>query len=237
MKQLTNMEIKRNNRNRIFRYILTKEITSNPDIAYELKMSLPTVTQNTKELLEKGVIEEKGDLNSTGGRRAKGLSVVKDLKFAIGIDITKNYLGVILLNLAKDTIFYERLSLIFKNTEEYYSKINKILDNLLFKYNIKKESILGIGISLPGIVNLETNTLTESHILNLINIHMLLDYKTIIGGYIGGYIEDYIPEIWQKILEQDIFKSDCYISTSKFKMEASALGVALSIIEKFISEI
>lgn len=74
-------------------------------------------------------------------------------------------------------------------------------------------------------------------VVSLINIHTLLDYKIIIGGYIGGYIEDYIPEIWQKISEQDIFKSDCYISASKFKMEASALGVALSIIEKFISEI
>lgn len=370
MKQLTNMEIKRNNRNRIFRYILTKEITSNPDIAYELKMSLPTVTQNTKELLEKGVIQEKGDLNSTGGRRAKGLSVVKDLKFAVGIDITKNHLGVLLLNLAKEVISYERLSLIFENTEEYYLKVNRLVDDLLLKYNIKKESILGMGISLPGIVNLETKVLTESHVLNLknislkdiekyfsypciffndanagayaeglnnrneerffylslsntvggaifsgknlilgenyrcgevghmtiklngkrcycgkngcldaycsakkltdkgklenfflklknkdeevikiwkeyidylvvalINIHMLLDYKIVIGGYIGGYIEEYIPEIWQKISEQDIFKNSCYISASNFKMEASALGVALSIIEKFITEI
>lgn len=370
MKQLTNMEIKKNNRNRIFRYISTKNITSNPDIAYELKMSLPTVTQNTKELLEKGVIEEKGDLNSTGGRRAKGLSIVKDLKFAVGIDITKNHLGIILLNLAKEIILYERLPLIFENESEYYLKVNEIIKNFLSEYNIEKEKILGIGISIPGIVNLENEVITESHVLNLKNlslnkirnyfsypciflndanagayaegmtnkesemffylslsntvggaifsrknlvlgenyrcgevghmtiningekcycgkkgcldvycsakrltneekletffsklenndeqtlkiwkeyvkylvvalknIHMLLDYKIVIGGYVGGYIEKYIPEIWKKISEEDIFENDCFISTSNYKMESSALGAALNIIELFIAEI
>ncbi len=54
-KQVTNMEVKKNNRNRIFRYIGRSGTVSNPDIAYELKMSLPTVTQNTKELLERGL--------------------------------------------------------------------------------------------------------------------------------------------------------------------------------------
>ena len=50
----TNMAIKKNNRNRIYRYIRKVEVTSNPDISYDLKISLPTVTQNTKELIEKG---------------------------------------------------------------------------------------------------------------------------------------------------------------------------------------
>ena len=49
-KQITNIEVKKNNRNRIFRYILKNGIVSNPDIAYQLQMSLPTVTQNTKEI-------------------------------------------------------------------------------------------------------------------------------------------------------------------------------------------
>lgn len=370
MKQLTNMEIKKNNRNRIFRYISTKDITSNPDISYKLKMSLPTVTQITKELLESGVIEEKGDLNSTGGRRAKGLSIVKDLKFAVGIDITKNHLGIILLNLAKEIISYERLPLTFVNEKNYYLKINNIIKNFLSNHNIESEKVLGIGISLPGIINLKNETITESHILNLKNvslkkikdyftypciffndanagayaeginnkkneiffylslsntvggaifsgknlilgenyrcgevghmtinldgekcycgkkgcldvycsakklsveekletfflklenndkkaleiwneyinylvvalknIHMLLDYKIIIGGYVGGYIEKYIPDIWKKISDEDIFENDCFISASNYKVESSALGVALAVVESFITNI
>lgn len=88
-KQTTNIEVKKNNRNRVFRYICSHDMISNPDIAYELKMSLPTVTQMTKELIDKGLIEEAGILKSTGGRRAKALSVLKNVRQAVGLDITK----------------------------------------------------------------------------------------------------------------------------------------------------
>lgn len=50
-KNITNIEVKKNNRNRIFRYICKHDRVSNPDIAYALQISLPTVIQNTKELI------------------------------------------------------------------------------------------------------------------------------------------------------------------------------------------
>lgn len=67
----TNMEVKRKNRNRIYRYVRKCKVVSNPDIAYELKLSLPTVTQNTKELIEMGLITERGELESTGEERQR----------------------------------------------------------------------------------------------------------------------------------------------------------------------
>ena len=51
-KQGTNMQVKRDNRNRVFRYIRKRGTVSNPDISYATKMSLPTVTMMTKELIE-----------------------------------------------------------------------------------------------------------------------------------------------------------------------------------------
>ncbi len=66
-KRITNIEVKKSNRNRIFRYICKHDRVSNPDIAYELNISLPTVTQNTKDLVQEGLIREEGELQSTGG--------------------------------------------------------------------------------------------------------------------------------------------------------------------------
>ena len=51
-KRITNMEVKKKNRNRVFRYICRNGTVSNPDISYNLKISLPTATQMTKELIE-----------------------------------------------------------------------------------------------------------------------------------------------------------------------------------------
>ena len=60
--KITNMEVKRKNRNHIYRYIRRCGTISNPDISYALKLSLPTVTQNTKELIELGLVKETGEL-------------------------------------------------------------------------------------------------------------------------------------------------------------------------------
>ncbi len=57
-KKITNMEVKKKNRNDVFRYICRNGTVSNPDIAYALKLSLPTATQITKELIERGRSEE-----------------------------------------------------------------------------------------------------------------------------------------------------------------------------------
>ena len=93
--KITNMEVKKKNRNHIYRYICKCETVSNPDISYALKLSLPTVTQNTKELLELGLIRETGELQSTGGRRAKALAAVADYRLAAGLDITQNHISKI----------------------------------------------------------------------------------------------------------------------------------------------
>ena len=41
--RLTNKEVKKKNRNQIFRYICTHGTVSNPDIVSDLHLSLPTV--------------------------------------------------------------------------------------------------------------------------------------------------------------------------------------------------
>ena len=44
--RLTNKEVKKKNRNQIFRYICTHGTVSNPDIVSDLHLSLPTVTNH-----------------------------------------------------------------------------------------------------------------------------------------------------------------------------------------------
>lgn len=165
--QITNIEVKKNNRNRIFRYICKHDSISNPDIAYDLKMSLPTVTQNTKELIERGLIEEIGELQSTGGRRAKALSAVCNFRTAVGLDITKNHIGLVLTNLIGDVLKYDRIYLPYADSREYYEEVNQKLEEFLEAEAVDKETILGIGISFPGIVDLQKEEITYSHILEV----------------------------------------------------------------------
>ena len=163
----TNIEVKKNNRNRIFRYICKNGIVSNPDISYKLKMSLPTVTQITKELIEMGLVEENGELQSTGGRRAKALSAASNVKQAVGLDITKNHISLILTNLTGEMLKYERIFYPYTPEDAYYYDINKKLERFLEASGTDRESIIGIGISFPGIIDLEKRMIAGSHILGV----------------------------------------------------------------------
>ena len=167
MRKSTNIEVKKNNRNRIFRYICEHGTVSNPDISYDIKMSLPTVTQNTKELIERGLIQEVGELKSTGGRRAKALSVSADARQAAGLDITKNHISFVLTNLMGEILKYERIFLPFEESEGYYCTVNERLEHFLDEGNADRDRLLGIGISFPGIVDLDKEMITHSHILGV----------------------------------------------------------------------
>lgn len=165
-KEINNMDVKKNNRNRIFRYICKCDKTSNPEIFYELKMSLPTVTQNTKELMERGLISEVGEFQSTGGRRAKAFSVVANAKLAVGLDITKDHIELLLTNITGEILKYFKFELQYRDENDYYIEIKNKMDDFL-KHIDEKEKILGIGISFPGIVDLDRKEVSYSHMLGL----------------------------------------------------------------------
>ncbi len=163
----TNRAIRKENRNRIFRYICKNGRTSNPAIAYALKMSLPTVLQNTRELQKQGILYDAGELDSTGGRKAKTVDVVSDFRCSIGIDITRNHIVLVLTNLIGANLDRERVFIQFRDEENYYQRMQELLETFISRNHVEKEQILGVGVSIPGIVNNETNRIDRSHVLGL----------------------------------------------------------------------
>lgn len=166
-KKITNIEVKKKNRNDVFRYICRNGMVSNPDISYALKLSLPTATQITKELIERGLVEERGEMESTGGRRAKALSVSEAAGKAVGLDITKNHISLVLTELTGRISKFERIFLPFNAGDSYYLEVNQKIECFLEDSGCGKESVLGIGISFPGIIDLDKEMVADSHILGV----------------------------------------------------------------------
>lgn len=166
-KKITNIEVKRKNRNDVFRYICKNSMVSNPDIAYALKISLPTATQITKELIEEGLVEEKGALESTGGRRAKALAVSENAGKAVGLDITKNHISLVLTHLTGEILKYERVFMPYVAEDDYYCAVSDRLEVFLNESGCAGQRILGLGISFPGIMDLDKELVADSHILGV----------------------------------------------------------------------
>lgn len=175
-----NIEVKKVNKNRIFRYLYQNGQLSKQDIAYALQMSLPTVAQNLKELMEQGLAVEDGWFESTGGRKAKAISYNSDARYAVGLDVTKNHIGLVIINLGAKVIGHERIRRRFENTESYFRDLGALIDEHIRRANIDPAKVCGVGIAVPGILSDDGETVVYSPVL----------------GFTGGTCEcfsQYIP--------------------------------------------
>lgn len=172
MNKVSNNQKKRINKVKIVKFILHKGETSKPEIANVLGISMPTVLQNIKELVVDGIVEEVGEYNSTGGRKAKVLSIISNVRYSIGIDITSNHISYVMIDLNGNLIFQNRIRELFSNAPDYYEALASNLEKFVVKSEISDSKILGVGISLPGIIDKENEVVIRSHILNLSNVSL-----------------------------------------------------------------
>ena len=166
-KRASNQEVRKINRLNTIRSILACERISQRELAQKLDVSWPTVLQNVKELAALGLVQEVGSFESTGGRKAKALAPNRDAHLAVGLDITQKHIGLVLTNLSGDLIQYTRKKLAFSLEEAYFQTVASEILAFVASANYPKERILGLGVSLPGIVDVKADILTYSHALDL----------------------------------------------------------------------
>ncbi|WP_340021361.1 ROK family transcriptional regulator [Paenibacillus sp. FSL K6-1096] len=178
--RLNSMEVKRMNRNAIYRYLYHRESTSIQEIAQALNLSLPTVTQNLKELQEKELIVETGLFESTGGRKAKSLACNSVAGYALGLDVTRNHVGIVMIDLSGKVVRNVRNLFPFANEEAYFQGVGRLVEEFTEECGIDRSRILGAGIALPAILTGDRQSVSYATVI---------DFK---GGHVQRFAE-YIP--------------------------------------------
>ena len=122
------------------------------------------------ELLRAGLITA-GDLQkSTGGRPPVGYVVVPDSGYAIGIAVTANHLRFLLSDIKQNQIAYKRLDLAFMNSLDIASKIENELDKFITENRISPSKIIGVGITIPGVIDHEKELVIFSPSMKMKNL-------------------------------------------------------------------
>lgn len=172
----TVQEIKAKNRNKIISYVYDNGTVSRQDIARTLGLSLPTVLSNVNELLTMGMLVEVGEYASTGGRKAKRIAIQPDFRFTVGVDITKHHIRYLLFDLCGKSVSDISIRCNYADDSEYYDYLIKRLELFLQDNAIEFERVVGVGLSVPGIVDAENGILIRSHILGVsgVNLHFAL---------------------------------------------------------------
>jgi predicted NBD/HSP70 family sugar kinase len=177
---VNSIEVKKINRNAIYKFLYKHEPISVQEIAYTLNLSLPTVTQNLKELNERSLIVETGLFESTGGRKAKAICYNSVAKYSVGLDITRNHVGIVIIDLSGKVIKNLRIHFPFVNSKAYFEGVGNFVKDFIAESKIDSSKILGVGIALPAILSEDKQT---------------IDYATVIdfqGGSVKSF-KEFIP--------------------------------------------
>lgn len=165
-----NLEVKKLNRNRIYRYMNETNQCSMSEISVALSLSGPTVLSVVNELKDEGLVREAGEFDSTGGRKAKAFETVKDAVFSIGVDLTKHHVGLAYTDLSRKSLEYIRIRKPFEDTEKYFGEVQNLIHTFIKDNRIPEGKIIGMGLSVPGIVNRDKKQLPKSHVLDVLSI-------------------------------------------------------------------
>lgn len=160
--KITTTDVKRFNKNRIFRLIHNTEKISRQEIADLLQLSLPTVNQNLKALTDMNLIRFGGSFESTGGRKAQAISVNGMAKFAISVNILNTGIKVALVNLQGDILCSEKKSMLFSTDSIYARTIAELVEDIVRRNNINKEDVLGVGLTVPGIFDTDNKVILSA---------------------------------------------------------------------------
>ena len=150
-------------RERIFRLLQQRREMTRQEIALNLSVSMPTALQNVTELVEAGILEEGGTVESVSGRKAKKLRLRPQAGSVLGINIALHQVELIITDLAGQIICSEAVPLPFRDETDWYAKLQDALTGFLRG----TENVLCAGLSFPGIIDSQANQIVQSHIFGL----------------------------------------------------------------------
>ena len=160
--KLTNTDVKKLNKNRIFRLIYNSDKISRQEIADRLGLSLPTVNQNLKLLMKDGLIEYVGNFTSTGGRRAQAITINNNARKAISVNIKADYINVDVVGLKGQIIYSMDVKAHFSKSSAYIEKLTDAVRHAADYVGADADDILGVGITVPGILDDEKQILISA---------------------------------------------------------------------------
>lgn len=155
------------NKKKILNTIRLNGPISRTQIADIVKLDKKSITNFTNELFKDGLIEVTGRIDIPKGRPMETLAIKCNSYLALGIDIRPNGINGIISDLFGNVLAFRRIEYEFNPTKPTVLKQLK----QIYKYLKKKANgtISGVGVSIAGIINMNTMTLEDSVNLSALN--------------------------------------------------------------------
>ncbi len=119
-----------------------------------LKISAPNMTSIMSDLVEKNIIEKKGQGKSIGGRKPDLFGVTAEAFYVVAVEmgIYKTHITIFNANNQRVTET-EEYSIELKNEDVTTDIVAETINSYIDRSGISKSKLIGIGLSLPGLVD------------------------------------------------------------------------------------
>ncbi|MCE7082645.1 ROK family transcriptional regulator [Streptomyces sp. ST2-7A] len=154
----------RANLERVVRAVRSAGSLTQAEIARTTGLSAATVSNIVRELGDLGTVDVR--TTSAGGRRARSVSLSTDAGIVVGVDFGHSHLRVAVGNLAHQVLAEEAEPFdVDSSADQGFSRAEELVARLLAMAGVDRDKTIGVGLGVPGPIDVETGTLGSTAIL------------------------------------------------------------------------
>src|SRR5699024_2715930 len=147
--------MKRENHLLVLRLIIKNHPLTRSDISKKTVMSFTSASRIVASLLDAGLIEEKYYQYQGSGRKATYLVPKEDAVISFGVELDRNKIRIGCMDFMGELIVSKNLDYTVKDPSETVQYIADQIREIIDEEAFHKETITGVCIGLPGLVNIE----------------------------------------------------------------------------------
>ncbi|AXK32894.1 ROK family transcriptional regulator [Streptomyces armeniacus] len=154
----------RANLERVVRAVRLAGSLTQAEIARSTGLSAATVSNIVRELKDGGTVDVTP--TSAGGRRARSVSLSGDAGIVVGVDFGHSHLRVAVGNLAHQVLAEEAEPFdVDASSSEGFDRAEELVERLIAATGIGRDKVIGVGLGVPGPIDVETGALGSTAIL------------------------------------------------------------------------
>ena len=140
----------------VIKELYFSNVLSSADLSLKIDKSLPITTQFISDLINEGTVVETGLAPSTGGRRAAMYSLGSDVLFVVSVAMDQFVTRVAIMDMHNNVVGGEvKIILPLAGNKEALTILIDKIEEVIEASTINKNKIAGIGIGMPGFVDIE----------------------------------------------------------------------------------
>ena len=149
-------------KNKIFR----TEHAMRGEIAKELGLTLPTITNSINEMIKEGVVEPEPlpeeCLSGGYGRKPQMVRFRREAGYSIGIELGAYHTRAVLVNLRGEVVEERTRRKAALQYEEMLVQVTDLIGGCVPSLQKEEGKLIGIGIGVPGFVDTEGGTIRQN---------------------------------------------------------------------------